>query len=170
MDERWYLIITEPNRESDAAWHLRRQHYAVFYPRCWHTWSRDGITTSELRPYFPGYLFAAIVAGAQSVGQIRDTIGVAAVRYEAGEAYQLPRETLFALRRHFDPDGVEPLPPRTAKHLRKLLRGVKGAIRDELLAVVERISDRGNVRVGRSGRQQRKRLADLVGEPAGVAA
>ncbi len=169
--ERWFLAITQPNKESDAAWHLKRQGFAVFYPRYWHSWSRDGHRTTELRPFFPGYLFAAIVHPWQGVGLIRDTIGVAKVRYEAGEAYQVPRETIWELRRGFDPDGIANPQAAARKHLRDMMRGVKGSVRDDLLAVLDRIDDRGNIRErGKERKFNKRKLADIIGEPVGVAA
>lgn len=74
---------------------------------------------------------------------------------------------MWALRAGFDPDGVQCPGKATQRHLRKVLRGIKESVADELLAVIERVDDRGSVRVSsRTFRRQRKRISDFVGEPA----
>ncbi len=152
MTERWYIAMTGPNREAEAAWRLKRQGYAVLFLRRWHTWSRDGHTTSELRPVLSRYVFVA-VAAQQSVYAINETDGVSRVLTQAGEAYQISTDAIWNLRRGFDPDGIEPPGARTAKHIRKLFRGIKGEDAIELQAVLERIDDTGRYRVrkGRAG-------------------
>jgi transcription antitermination factor NusG len=152
QDEHWYVVLTNANRESDAAHRLKRQGYAVFFPRRWVTWSHRGKTTSELRPLLSRYIFAAVGEG-QSVGAINDTDGVARVLTMQGEAYEIPAVTMWNLRRSFDPDGVEPPGMRTAKHMRKMLRGIKGEVAAELLAALERIDDNGRFRVSRHSRE-----------------
>lgn len=147
--ERWYVIMTAANRESDAYVNLRRQGYSVFYPRRWHTWSRDGRTTSELRPYLSRYLFASVTEH-QSVYAINETDGVSRVLTCAGDAYEVPREIMWALRRGFDPEGVEPPATRTAQHIRKMFKGIKGEIAAEMIAALERLDDRGKYRLNRN--------------------
>lgn len=138
----WYVVIARPQREADASYWLRRRGIEVFWPRCWHTWSRDGHTTSELRSYFPPYLFAA-----GSIAAIRSTPHVLDVICEAGEVYTLSLETMMRLRSLFDPDGVQPPSPRTAKHLRKVLRTVKPDLRAHFIATLDRLDDNGRMRV-----------------------
>ncbi len=149
----WYVVLTASNREAEAAYKLKRQGYVVFFPRRWHTWSRDGRTTSELRPWLSRYIFAAVNDEHQSVGAINDTDGVSRVLTCAGEAYVVPAATLWDLRAMFDPDGVEPPGVRTSKHIRKMMRGIKGEVAAELMAALERLDDTGRYRLqrGRAG-------------------
>ena len=159
--ERWYVVLTNANREADAAYRLKRAGYSVFFPRRWHTWSRDGKTTSELRPLLSRYIFTAVTDEHQSVGAINDTDGVSRVLTMRGDAYEVARETMWALRKGCDPDGVEEPGTRTAKHIRKMLRGIKGEEAAELMAVLERIDDRGRMRVQRRSRAVRLAAVSL---------
>lgn len=158
--ERWYVILTNANCEAEAAYRLKRQGYVVFWPRRWVTWSHNGKTTSELRSCYSRYLFAAVLDEHQSVGAINDTDGVSRVLTMEGEAYEIPRQAMWNLRKDFDPDGVEPPGGRTSRHIRKMLRGVKGEAAAELLAELERIDDTGRYRLQRGrGREPGPRLS-----------
>lgn len=151
----WYLVQSIPRREADAAVNLKGMGYAVFLPRHWETWSRNGHTTTELRPMFPGYLFAAVdPADGQSVYAINTAIGVSRVLVVNGESVTIRSVDLWTLRRHFDPDGVLPPGARSLKHLGKVIRTkiapkMPGLGVADLLARIETLDDKGRYRVQR---------------------
>lgn len=149
MEAKWYACMTAANRESDAYINLRRQGYGVLYLRRWHTWSRNGQTTSELRPFLSRYLFASVEPH-QSVMAINETDGVSRVLTMHGDAYEVPRETIWEIRKCFDPDGIEPPGIRTERHIRKMLRGIKGEAAAELMSALERLDDTGRYRLQRN--------------------
>jgi hypothetical protein len=146
----WYVVSSKPRRETNAAANLRRLGYAVFLPRHWETWSRNGRVTTALFPFFPSYLFAAVDAGqGQSVYAINTaedehgSVLQRVVRFGGTLATIHPAD-LWALRRHFDPSGVLPPDPRSFKQLRRIVRlNMPGVSVD----TIERIDDRGRIRL-----------------------
>lgn len=153
----WYAIHAKAQRETDACLNLKRQGYGVFFPRRWVTFKRRGRygahTVTELRPFFPRYLFAAVDRG-QSVHAINSTVGVSTVIYFAGEAVTLTDGDLWQMRKDFDPDGVLPPGVRSVKHMRKVwlskLAGLMPGVEwPDLGSDLTGIDDRGRFRLSK---------------------
>lgn len=72
----WYVVYTQPNRETAAQEHLRRQGYDVYLPqyRRWRKHARRRELVS--RPLFPRYMFVALDLLRQSWRPILSTVGV----------------------------------------------------------------------------------------------
>ena len=151
----WYVVQSKPRQEAEAAINLKGMGYAVFLPRHWETESRNGRTRTELRPMFPGYLFAAVdPAEGQSVYAINSAIGVNRILVVSAEPVSIRTKDIWRLRRFFDPDGVLPPNPRSLKHLSKIIRtkivpNMPGLGVADLLAHIEALDDRGRYRVQR---------------------
>jgi len=137
--EKWYVVLCGANQEAEAAWKLKRQGYAVFFPRRWVTWSHRGKTTSELRPLLSRYLFAAVQNEHQSVGAINDTDGVSRVLTMCGEAYELPQRALDELRRKFGQDGIDTRREDDDEHLQSMIDGLGEEVASVLLAAFGRV-------------------------------
>lgn len=102
---RWYLVYTEPRRETVARQQLDRQGYETYLP-----------LYGRIEPMFPRYLFFRPSSSSQSIAPVRSTRGVQAV-VRFGSVYaRVGQELIDAIREqearnaHASRDGVRPQP------------------------------------------------------------
>lgn len=77
MSVRWYVVHTQPNGETRADEHLRRQGYVTFLPRLLKRRRHARKTEMVSRPLFQRYMFVQLDAASQGWRAIRSTFGVA---------------------------------------------------------------------------------------------
>ena len=77
MSARWYVVHTQPNAESRADEHLRRQGYVTFLPKLLKRRRHARKTEMVGRPLFPRYMFVQLDTERQGWHAIRSTFGVA---------------------------------------------------------------------------------------------
>jgi transcriptional antiterminator RfaH len=77
MSARWYVVHTQPNGESRADEHLRRQGYITYLPRLLKRRRHARKTEMVSRPLFPRYMFVQLDVASQGWHAIRSTFGVA---------------------------------------------------------------------------------------------
>lgn len=132
---------------------MKAQGYVVFLPRRWETCSKNGRATTALIPIFTGYLFVALDREErQSVRAINSTEGVQRVVTLGNEPATIHEADMWAMRRYFDPDGVEPPGGRSRKHLRRIVREKIAPLMteltiDDILARIEALDDTGMHRI-----------------------
>lgn len=102
----WYLLQTKPNAHHIAARNLKRQNCDVFLPMSQQTLRRNGAFRTELRPLFPGYMFAGLDQGAPSWRAINSTLGVARLVSTDGTYRPVPTELIQNMREQCDSEGV----------------------------------------------------------------
>ncbi len=74
--ERWYVIRTQPKKESLARLNLNRQGFRTFLPGLTRTIRHARKTRTARTPLFPGYLFTPLDPDRQRWRPINGTIGV----------------------------------------------------------------------------------------------
>jgi len=79
MSARWYVVHTQPNSESRANEHLRRQGYITFLPKLLKRRRHARKTETVSRPLFPRYIFVQLDTVHQGWHAIRSTLGVASL-------------------------------------------------------------------------------------------
>lgn len=79
MSARWYVVHTQPNTESRANEHLRRQGFVTFLPKLLKCRRHARKTEMVSRPLFPRYMFVRLDTTSQGWHAIRSTIGVASI-------------------------------------------------------------------------------------------
>jgi transcriptional antiterminator RfaH len=79
MSTRWYVVHTQPNAESRADVHLRRQGYVTFLPKLRKRRRHARKTELVSRPLFPRYMFVHLDVANQGWHAIRSTFGVASL-------------------------------------------------------------------------------------------
>ena len=75
MSARWYVVHTQPNSESRANEHLRRQGYITFLPKLLKRRRHARKTETVSRPLFPRYIFVQLDTVHQGWHAIRSTFG-----------------------------------------------------------------------------------------------
>ena len=76
MSARWYVVYTQPNGESRADAHLRRQGYVTFLPKLLRRRRHARKIELVSRPLFPRYIFVKMDIASQGWHAIRSTFGV----------------------------------------------------------------------------------------------
>src|SRR5437762_12539601 len=76
FDSRWYVAQTHPHAETKASVHLRRQGFAVYFPRYLKQRRHARRIEKIAAPLFPSYLFVAIDIATQRWLSIDSTFGV----------------------------------------------------------------------------------------------
>lgn len=144
---QWYAIHTNARQEANAAGHLWRQGFEIFFPRQWKRIKHARKSSMELRPYFPRYLFArSPIAGFET---IRRTIGVSTIVTNNGTPMAIPEMMMGELRSRFDEDGYLPadaVPPPHGFAVGELVRISEGVFKG-LNATVTAIDESKHLRV-----------------------
>jgi transcriptional antiterminator RfaH len=79
MSPRWFVVHTQPNAETRADEHLRRQGYVTFLPKLRKRRRHSRKTELVSRPLFPRYMFVHLDMAQQGWHAIRSTFGVASL-------------------------------------------------------------------------------------------
>jgi transcriptional antiterminator RfaH len=74
--ERWYVVMTQPNKEHFAAENLAAQGFRCFVPRQSVTYKHARRLSTRLVPVFPQYLFVILDPDAQRWRAVNGTFGV----------------------------------------------------------------------------------------------
>lgn len=75
-DERWYVVMTQANREHFAAENLVNQGFRCFVPRQTATYRHARRFSTRLAPVFPQYVFVILDPAAQRWRAVNGTFGV----------------------------------------------------------------------------------------------
>lgn len=98
--ERWYVVQTQPRKETTALVNLRRQGFRTFLPRLVKTVRHARKTRTVQAPLFPGYLFTPLDTGRHQWRRINGSFGVAALIMAGEQPRPVPHgvvEGLIAL-------------------------------------------------------------------------
>jgi transcription antitermination factor NusG len=74
--ERWYVVMTQPNKEHFAAENLAAQGFRSFVPRQSVTYKHARRISTRLAPVFPQYMFVILDPDAQRWRAVNGTFGV----------------------------------------------------------------------------------------------
>jgi transcriptional antiterminator RfaH len=86
--ERWYVVHTQPHRESRAQAHLAAQGFRAFLPRHRKTVRHARRLKTVSAPLFPCYLFVVLDLGRDRWRSVNGTFGV--LRLVSGEESPIP--------------------------------------------------------------------------------
>jgi len=102
----WCAVQTHARAEDKAAFHLRRQGYAVFLPK--HLKRRKHARRIDWvpAPLFPRYLFVAIEPGVTSWWSISSTVGVSQLVRLGNQLAAVPQKIIDQLESRQDDKGL----------------------------------------------------------------
>jgi transcriptional antiterminator RfaH len=98
--ERWYVIRSQPRKESFAVLNLHRQGYQTFLPRLTRTVRHARKARTVKVPLFPGYLFTPLDPDRHRWRPINGTMGVLGLIMEGDRPQPVPQgvvESILAL-------------------------------------------------------------------------
>lgn len=148
----WYAVATKARNEALAKVNLERQGYCVFLPTISLKKRLRGRWTNVVEPLFPGYLFVALVLGADDPAPIRSTLGaIGLVRFGQNHT---PVPSIFIAALQVSPGGAveAPLPFNQGDKVR-LISGPFAGI--EAVFDMPRGEDRAYVLLKLLGKAQR---------------
>jgi transcription elongation factor/antiterminator RfaH len=150
VQERWYVVRTQPQREAQAARQLENQNYRVFLPRFLKNRRHARKFETVLAPLFPRYMFMILDLTRDRWRSVNGTYGVDRLLMQGGMPEPVPHELVEKLTSAAEADGVVRFSPRLKDG--QTIRVTAGPFA-ELMGRLERLDDSGRVRV----------LLDLLG-------
>ena len=105
-DLRWYLVQCKPNAAQIAVRNLENQSFVTFLPLQEITKRKGKIFQRQIRPLFPGYLFAQIAPNLGPWRQINSTRGVNRLVRLGAEPSVVPNEIVEALIAQCDEQSI----------------------------------------------------------------
>lgn len=103
---QWHLAQVKPNADKIAIRNLERQNFTTFQPLERHTRVRGGKFVTQLRPFFPGYVFLAYPEAAAPWSLVNSTYGVARLVTFGGRPAPVPAGIVAGLKAACDEDGT----------------------------------------------------------------
>lgn len=144
-NQRWYVVITQPNNEARAQENLQRQGFSVYLPRYRRTRKHARKTESVLRPLFPRYLFVGLDLARDRWRSVQSTFGVQGMVKVGDRPSAVPEAVIAAIQEREGDDGLvqlgAPILPKGTK-----VRVLDGIFEDAV-GVFERVADRQRVAV-----------------------
>lgn len=110
MAASWYVVRTQPNKESTALVHLNNQGFETYLPRYKKKRRHARKTEIVLRPLFPSYMFVRLDLERQVWRSINGTVGVLGMVQFGTELACVPDDVVTAIRRLEDEQGVVHVP------------------------------------------------------------
>lgn len=103
----WYVVYTKPSQEHVAEFHLKNQQFEVFLPLHEVEKRHKQVIVTQIRPYFPRYLFIKFDESRDDWGPIRSTRGVSNLVRFNGWPSPVPVHLIAALKRNENSDGLQ---------------------------------------------------------------
>lgn len=154
---RWHVVQTHPHAESKAAWHLARQGYEIYLPRCLKRRRHARKVETVPVPLFPRYMFVAFDRTTQQWRRIQSTLGVSRLVCSGDEPAAMPAAVISELRAREDEHGFVHLPSAPPFAPGDKVRVLDGVLKT-CFGLFERMADRDRVAV----------LFDLLGRQVRV--
>lgn len=156
----WLAVNTHTHKERVARDNLERQGFAVYCPMLRKQVRHARKTSEVLRPFFPGYLFAAAHEG-QGLRALYSTLGVRAVVGSSEHPARLSDDFVTALKaREVDGAIVRPsLPYSIGQQVRMTGGAFDGLVativamdeKDRLTVLLDLLNQQVKVRTGGAG-------------------
>jgi len=154
---RWYVVYTQPHREFSALIHLKNQRIRSFLPLCRKTVRHARQFRTRNAPFFPRYLFVAMVIGQERWRSVNGTHGVSHLLMEGDRPKPVPKGVVEGLIAAADGDGLISMGPGVVVGQRvRILEGPFAGSVGELSA----LDENGRVRI----------LLELMGSIVAVSA
>lgn len=144
--KQWFVVHTQPSKESIAEKHLAEQGFDVYLPRFKKTRRHARKVEEVLAPLFPRYLFIGIDLEVNQWRAIQSTRGVSYLLMADGRPSSLPAGIIFALMNQEDGAGLVPIDSITLFAKGDNVRVLEGAFKD-CVAVFEKMDDKQRVQL-----------------------
>lgn len=142
---RWFVVYTQPLKETVAKQHLEEQGYDVYLPMFKKTRRHARRTDEVLQPLFPRYLFVGLDLKLDAWRAVNGTRGVAYLLLNDGHPLGISTSIIEELK-VLENDGVVPIECVSAFTKGENLRVVDGVFKDQV-AVFQRMGDKQRVQL-----------------------
>lgn len=103
---KWFVVNTQPHKETTAERHLREQGYRVFLPSFMRPRRHARRVDVVRKALFPGYLFVQLDVGRSAFSPINSTVGVRRLVTRGATPAAAPDALVSALIERADEEGV----------------------------------------------------------------
>ncbi len=142
---RWFVVYTQPLKETVAKQHLEEQGYDVYLPMFKKTRRHARRTDEVLQPLFPRYLFVGLDLKLDAWRAVNGTRGVAYLLLNDGHPLGISTSIIEELK-ILENNGVVPIECVSAFTKGEILRVVDGVFKDQV-AVFQRMGDKQRVQL-----------------------
>ena len=142
--ERWYVIRSQPRKESFAVANLHRQGFQTFLPRLTKTVRHARRTRTVKAPLFPGYLFTPLNPDIRQWRPINGTMGVLGLIMEGDRPQPVPIGVIESILALTSPDETVDWGQRLTPG--RQVRILTGPFADQL-GTLRSLDDHGRARV-----------------------
>ena len=141
---RWYVVQTKPANEYRVRTNLINQEIDVFLPQYESCQYAVPISVRKIRPLFPNYLFARLDLDTRYY-KVKYTRGVSKILGNGGIPDPISEDVIQTIRSRMGADNLVRMEEELSEG--DLVCVTSGPFRDLLGIFVEKMSDRGRVRV-----------------------
>lgn len=142
--ERWYLVHTQPKKDTQARMHLRVQGFRTFLPQYLRTVRHARQLRTVRAPLFPSYLFVILDVTRDRWLSVRSTIGVSHLVGAEHRPTPVPQGVVEALIVQTDASNLTLFADRLEKGQK--VRITTGPFAD-FIGTLDRLDDAGRVRL-----------------------
>lgn len=142
---RWFVVYTQPLKETVAKQHLEEQGYDVYLPMFKKTRRHARRIDEVLQPLFPRYLFVGLDLKLDAWRAVNGTRGVAYLLLNDGHPLGISTSIIEELK-ILENNGVVPVECVSAFTKGENLRVVDGVFKDQV-AVFQRMGDKQRVQL-----------------------
>ena len=143
---RWYVVHTQPNRETRADFNLRRQGFSTYLPRYLRRRRHARRQETVARPLFPRYLFVALDPARDRWRAIHSTCGVTQLVLAGEDPLAVPDGVVDEIRARENDAGFVKLGLPAGIGPGSAVRLIDGIFTDAT-GVLERIADQSRVAI-----------------------
>lgn len=108
----WYVVNSQPRRETLAVFHLANQGFEPYLPRYLRSRRHARRLETVRAPLFPGYLFVRLNSDSMRWRAIRSTIGVRDLVCHGDEPAPVPRGIVEDIQARENDSGVVVMAPK----------------------------------------------------------
>jgi len=144
--KQWFVVHTQPLKESLAQHHLQEQGYRVYLPRFKKITRHARQTKETLAPLFPRYLFVEFDVESDRWRSINGTRGVAYILVNGERPIAVPMDVVSNLQGQEDVEGLVPIECMNVFVKGDKVRVLEGAFKD-YTATFEKLDDKQRVQL-----------------------
>jgi len=144
--KQWFVVHTQPLKESVACHHLIEQDFEVYLPRFKKTRRHARKVDEVLAPLFPRYLFVGMDLEADGWRSVQGTRGVSYLLMMDGRPAIIPSRMIEDLKDQETSDGLVPINSMALFAKGDKVRVLDGVFKD-YVATFEKMDDKQRVQL-----------------------
>jgi transcriptional antiterminator RfaH len=144
--KQWFVVHTQPCKESVAQKHLSEQGFDAYLPKFKKTRRHARKVEEVLAPLFPRYLFVGIDLEVDAWRSVQGTRGVSYLLVRDNQPAVVPSRIIQGLKNQENAEGLLPVDSMALFTKGEKVRVLEGAFKD-YVAVFEKMDDKQRVQL-----------------------